>query len=106
MGGQIEQIVYSRYLDAQNLWRFINSQTYIQAVKIMSEEDLIVLEKYAKEHNLSKIKNLCKTTLLESVEDLTVDDLRKIAKRLFIPYYSSYSKEQLTSLILAKGAVR
>jgi len=96
---QMQQETHQFLLIIRNLEHLINTYKFEYIYHQASDFEKTLADNIIKSYDLHALKMWIKRNTITDLEDLSIQDLRKLASQLGILNYHSYSKVQLLNLI-------
>lgn len=84
--------------------RFLKSNLFIEAYKVLCGSSDVVnhVTKLIDNIDLETLRNMCEEAIERELGEYSIHQLRKIARKLAIPYYTTYTKSELLSVLIAR----
>jgi hypothetical protein len=89
-----------KMLAAQRVHRLLQSDLYNEVEPILNDTDREALSRWIDESNDKLIRGMLKSKLEVAIGAQSIGELRTLARRMNILYYTKYTKWELISVIL------
>lgn len=84
--------------------RFLKSNLFTEAYKILcgSTECVNRVTTLIDAIDVEALRNVCEDVIEKELGEYSIHQLRKLARRLAIPYYTTYTKSELLSVLIIR----
>lgn len=89
---------------AEKVDRFLQSNLFVEAYNILCKSETAVgeLTKLIDVFDLQTIRNKCEEAIEREIGEYSISELRKLARKMCIQYYTSLTKSELLSVIVQR----
>lgn len=84
--------------------RFLRSNLFLEAYKVLSVTTSFFnqLSKLVEDIDVESLRSICEEAIEKELGEYSIHQLRKLAAKLAIPYYTTYTKSELLSVLIAR----
>jgi hypothetical protein len=79
--------------------RLLSSNEFEEVFKTLNKFQRQEVYTYVYGNNIDMVKLVCERFVQKDLGEMSIQELRKLAKKLSIPYYTKYPKSQLLILV-------
>lgn len=100
----LQETVHQRRLRAEKADRFLQSNLFVEAYSILSSSPTLMAEltKLIDGFDADMIRTMCEDAIAREIGEYSIAELRKLARKMCIPYYTSLTKSELLSVIVQR----